>query len=114
MSVQYERRGTMVYASHPKPGRSRFLCECVTTAQADAVVAHLNAKRTRGETPGRQLVQDFLRAFRRPISRNEPINGSNAVEFLVGFYHKAAVALKSPHRSADGARSSRVRASIVS
>jgi hypothetical protein len=40
--VYYERRGTMVYTEDSRPGKAKFIAECMSIEQAQRIVDLLN------------------------------------------------------------------------
>lgn len=42
LQVAYERRGTMVYTEETRPGKAKFIADCATPEQAQAIVDLLN------------------------------------------------------------------------
>ncbi len=99
--IRYERRGSMLYAFHKEPGRSRFLCECGDVTTATQLLAALTVYpvnlQAHPEAASSQathaLLQELVSQFESAIDQDEPINGGDAVDFLSEFVPRARQAL---------------------
>lgn len=119
---RYRRRGTKLYRVSEPSSQDTFLCRCDNDQIATTLVRQLNTltRLSRRQPPQsvrdpvRTLLQGLLDTFGPAIEQDEPIDGGDAVEYLVALYNDATAVLaprKKParrghrpahHRSLDG------------
>lgn len=105
---RYRRRGTRLYRVSKQSSQDNFLCRCDNEQIATTLVRQLNTLTRLSRhpppqsvrDPARTLLQGLLDTFGPAIEQDEPMDGGDAVDYLVALYNKAKSVLASRKKPA--------------